>query len=719
MEFVGGGCLTDRLAAGPLPPRDAAELVETLARAMHYAHQQGVIHRDLKPANVLLTACGLAQDEARPQAALLLPKISDFGLAKHLDAPAGQTRSGAIVGTPSYMAPEQAAGLTAAVGPAADVYALGAILYECLTGRPPFRAATALETLEQVRTQDPVPPRRLQPKVPRELDTICSKCLRKAPPDRYVSAGALAEDLRRFRDGAPIRARPVPLWERAWKWARRRPAAAGLMALGGLAVAAGLVGLWLHTTSLDAQVRRAELQKRRADTNYQQARQAINQMLARLDKFHASGVPQVEALRRDLRQNALTFFEGIAAAEADAEPAIRFDVAQAYLVMVPLLNQQGQSEAARAKLDRARLLLQQLIADDLANQDYQAELAKCFDLLANSAGGEEGLRFREQALAVRQALCRAQPDNAAWQRALAVSHINMGVSYYGTGRLQRAEPCWQEAVRLREKLAREYPEEAQYQFDLAVSYSNLALLYANTDRHSEADALYRKCEPLLTELVRNHPHEKPWSFALVQTLRVWGALLNTARRAEEARAPLGRAIQIMDEWLREDPLHTGVQELLLGCLVARMNNSTLLHLWDEGDKDWQRGLALSAQLKTWNELCIGALWDARFEAHALAVARAEHLAKQPGLTSANRFELVKAYSQAAQAARKDRLLPPTEQGLTAERYARQAVQLLDQARQDGLFKDPALVEQAKKEPDLDPLRSWEDFQKLMHELAGQ
>jgi tetratricopeptide (TPR) repeat protein len=223
MELVEGGTLAQQLARAPLAARPAAELLEKLARAVHYAHERGVIHRDLKPANVLLTADGT-------------PKISDFGLARRLteticpgaESPAAQTQTGAILGTPSYMAPEQAAGRGKEAGPATDVYALGAILYECLTGRPPFRGATALETAQQVLRDDPVPPRKLQPGVPRDLETVCLKCLHKEPHKRYARAADLADDLRRQLEGRPVAARPAGRAERAWRWSRRNPHAAAL-----------------------------------------------------------------------------------------------------------------------------------------------------------------------------------------------------------------------------------------------------------------------------------------------------------------------------------------------------------------------------------------------------------------------------------------------------------------------------------------------------------
>jgi serine/threonine protein kinase len=198
MEFCAGGSLADRLRGQPLPPREAARLLETISRAVHAAHQRGIVHRDLKPANVLFTGEGV-------------PKVADFGLAMGLDAEVGMTmyRSGAILGTPSYMAPEQAAGRTKEIGPAADVYALGAILYECLTGRPPIQGETALDTVRQVIGDEPVPPALLQAAVPRDLETICLKCLHKAPDRRYGSAQELADDLGRFLAGEPVLARRV------------------------------------------------------------------------------------------------------------------------------------------------------------------------------------------------------------------------------------------------------------------------------------------------------------------------------------------------------------------------------------------------------------------------------------------------------------------------------------------------------------------------------
>ncbi len=217
LELLDGGGLDDRLAGNPQAARPAAELMVTLARAVHVAHQAGIVHRDLKPTNVLYSSDGV-------------PKITDFGLAKRIDSDAEHTQSGQIMGSPSYMAPEQARGDSRKVGPAADVYALGAILYEMLTGRPPFKGETPIETVRQVVDDDPVAPSRLVPRVSRDLETICLKCLQKEPARRYESAEALADDLTRYLRGEPILARRTDTFVRGLKWGRRHPLAAAILA---------------------------------------------------------------------------------------------------------------------------------------------------------------------------------------------------------------------------------------------------------------------------------------------------------------------------------------------------------------------------------------------------------------------------------------------------------------------------------------------------------
>jgi eukaryotic-like serine/threonine-protein kinase len=287
LELVDGGSLAGWLKDRRPKPRDAARLVDTLARAMHFAHQRGIVHRDLKPANILLVGAPGSKDggkekPATPTASPLgpVPKITDFGLAKRLGGDARLTRLGDVLGTPNYMPAEQARGQLDKIGPAVDTYALGAILYEMLTGRPPAQGKTVLDTLIAVERSRPVPPSQLGVKVPRDLEAICMKCLEKKPDERYPSALALADDLHRFLEGGTIAARHAGLGERVLKWARRRPAAAALLALSGAALAALLTFNSIYTVQLRGERNTAVREWHSAD----QQRDALQITAAELKK---------------------------------------------------------------------------------------------------------------------------------------------------------------------------------------------------------------------------------------------------------------------------------------------------------------------------------------------------------------------------------------------------------------------------------------------------
>jgi WD40 repeat protein/predicted Ser/Thr protein kinase len=330
MEYVDGGRLADSLRGTPWAPRRAAELAETLARAVHAAHERGVVHRDLTPSNVLLTADGQ-------------PKVVDFGLAKLVVGGAGHTASGDVLGTPSYIAPEQAGGRSREVGPAADVYALGAILYELLTGRPPFQAETPLDTLLQAVRDEPVAPRRLRPNVPRDLETVCLKCLDKEPARRYPGAAALADDLRRYLDGEPVRARPVGTAGRAARWARRRPAVAALLAV----CAAGFAAAFAAVTWEGRQARLAQGRTEIERTAAQEARRSEAAQRRSFQRL-AAGLLRDSALRHcedgDVGRGLLWLAQSLQLApddDPDLQRAIRTNLAGWEGQVHPLLSLLG------------------------------------------------------------------------------------------------------------------------------------------------------------------------------------------------------------------------------------------------------------------------------------------------------------------------------------------------------------------------------------------
>jgi serine/threonine protein kinase len=480
LEYVDSGSLKERLDGTPQLALPSARLVETLARAVQYAHEHGVIHRDLKPANVLLVRrdgpeaipLGSGPDEE----GRYVPKVADFGLAKRVGGAAstpatGPTQSGAIVGTPSYMSPEQAAGRIGEVGPAADVYALGAILCELLTGRPPFKAQTPLETLLQVLSEEPVPPTRLQPKLPRDLETICLKCLQKDPRKRYPSAAALADDLRRFLSGEPILARPVPPLERAVKWARRRPTAAALAAVSALAVLALLIGGWWSNEAL-----------RQAAAREQRKAEELEK-----ERLHAT---TQQALATARLVNAL-----------DLSEPLSLEVKAEYLAK----TEEGQF-FRKQFAGHARAFYQKLLAGkDIADK--------------NNPNPE-----------VRRQIGRA------WH-GLGMSHavLNEGAA---------AEKAYLQAAVVQESLVKDFPAEEACRVDLALTYQNLGEAYEARGDKAKAAGSYAKIVPLFDALPADykrlvHMHKlshKLWTLGKSEEAFRWASRiiddLQTALRVE-------------------------------------------------------------------------------------------------------------------------------------------------------------------------------------------
>jgi eukaryotic-like serine/threonine-protein kinase len=453
LEYVDGGSLAQRLREAPSAVREAAELVETLARAVDYAHRRGIVHRDLKPANVLLVRSdpihGVLLGTGPAEAGHYEPKITDFGLAKLADAGADQTPSEAFLGTPHYMAPEQAAGKSKDIGPAADVYALGAILYECLTGRPPFQGATPLDTLEQVRTREPVRPSRLRPQVPRDLETICLKCLEKDPAKRYAAACGLADDLRRFLNHEPILARPASWGQRAVKWARRRPERAlltAVTAVAAVAVVALLAGsVWYGVTEPR---RRAEAARRRADETYREFVRLHDEALFHgMDSLSGgtllTGMDAAANLQAsaDAARKALRL-AGVGGDAEEAAPDLGWDgdqraevTARCYTLLVLLADGTARQAPGEEGSRRALQVLDRVPQLGAPTRAYHLRRARYLEQL-----GDEAAARQEQARA------EALPPSTA-------------LDYFLLGDLHYKQGEWQEAARAFETVTGLRPDD--------------------------------------------------------------------------------------------------------------------------------------------------------------------------------------------------------------------------------------------------------------------
>jgi len=741
MEYVGRGSLAQHLAKLLLPARAAAELVEVLARAVQAAHDKGILHRDLKPANVLLAEDGtrknadvadedgsegkICVDPPDPRFSAshsLVPKITDFGLAKQLDDPTHPTQSGALLGTPSYMAPEQAAGESVAIGPAVDVYGLGAILYECLTGRPPFRAATVLETLDQVRNENPLPPRRLQPKLPRDLQTICLKCLEKDPRRRYGSAEALADDLGRFLTGKPIVARPVRWWERAWKWARRNPAAAALAALSLLAALALPIGLAVHNAQLETALAQTRKQSTRADANYSAARASMGRMVDRLNAQRLANVPRLKELRRELLEDSLAFYQAILERADNPDPAVRLDAAFALAETGAIQVTLGRPDPAREHLQRASAILEELPADYRDRPVCRNKLAQCHKYLGSLAMDatkwDEAERHFRAHFTLYERLAGEDLDYALWQKELAGADHQLGLLFQSLGRLPEAQTHYERSTLRRTQLVAAHPGDESYRAQLAETHVNLGWLVGLQKRLSQAQAETEKAIGLLEPLHERHPDDLGYTLALSAACANLGTFLQQAGKRAEAEQRLTQAIGLADAALAREPQLEEARVRAANTHGMRAQLYEALGRWADSAKDWDHVVALSQGPNAWLPRALRAVALARAGDHARAAAGALALEQDPAITPDGLAALAGVYAVSVGRVRKDARLAPAERDALAEKYAVSAVAVLRKLQGQGYFQDTGHALNLVIDWDLLPLLGRPDFQRLLKEVAS-
>jgi serine/threonine protein kinase len=706
MEYVDGGSLADRLGGKPWPLRDAARLVETLARAIHAAHRLGVVHRDLKPANILLTNDGI-------------PKIADFGLAKCLDTETGLTRTEWIVGSPSYMAPEQAGKAAGqAIGPRADVYSLAAILYELIAGRPPFQAATVLETLEQVRSGLPIAPARLRPGLPRDLATICLKCLEKDPARRYDSAAELAEDLRRFQAGEAIQARPVGAHERIWRWCRREPVVASM----AVALLAGLVGVatqWrraeLHLKDALHQRSRAELhlgnarqQQSRAEENERKQIEANRSLQLANDRERTASrraherfiaamtalrkfeditknqtllrEPHLEGLRAELLQTALGFYSQFQASlEEDGSPEARNHLVEAYARVAQLTWELGRQDEALAANRRALAMVERMAAATPDDPEKRFALAGChtrigFTLRTMGRPGEARVSYG-QARAIQEPLARDHPGVARYREVLSWTLSNLGVIEQDVGCSAEAIHLHRQALEIHEGLVRQQPANAPYRSDLGWCRRYLSQALASAGDLGAALRSAAQAVALYEELAGDDRRNVEFRWRLARSLDEMGRIGALSDRPAGAAEALERAAEIHEALASENPGFYGVD-------IVR-------------NRLYAAGQRLAAGRAEEARACLRRAEDELKRSHPVRAGMLLHdLACSHVLWSA---------------AGREGAIGPAER----EARTRQAIAVLRRA----IMAGHAELMQVRRDPVLDPLRRRRDFEEMILDLS--
>lgn len=548
MECALGGSLAGKLDGTPVAPRTAVRLIQTVAAAVHTAHLAGIVHRDLKPGNILLT------DEPDPFAT---PKVSDFGLAKSDDVSQPPTSTLAILGTPSYMAPEQAFGRSKRVGPAADVYSLGAILYEMLTGRPPFKGATPYETLLQVRTFDLVWPRRLRPDLRASLEAICLKCLEQHPQHRYPTAAALADDLGRFSTGAAVHARLPSSRRRLQRWAKANPSTAKM----SFALVAGLTGsiialsaLWLHAEEKRREASRSAevaLQSRIA------ARKSLG-LYAESAKRLFRGPESISEDEKGEFVRAVEMAVGVLSPPT-GDPAEEHAAAYALLKFADCLRALRELEAATELCRKGIEALGRLSSENPDRLriafDYSQGCSQLFSLLQKTERIDEAESYIREAIRVGEIVRSRNPESDECRGALANYRAQLARILIDRGDFAAADHLVESAIEESRSLCDKYPDDP-FRWAAAHAHHQMKadLLFAR-DRSIEGFVGQARFGLSMSAWNRDNIRRNDWGgvlIAVTNTIQVTAALAHFGR-AEEAEELAGISLAAAEEYVRAAP----------------------------------------------------------------------------------------------------------------------------------------------------------------------
>jgi tetratricopeptide (TPR) repeat protein len=548
--------------------RTVAQFGLQAAEALDHAHQLGVIHRDIKPANLLLEWQSGAVNPPRLW-------VTDFGLA-YCRGQTGMTLTGDVIGTLRYMSPEQALGKRTSIDHRTDIYSLGAALYECLTLEPALPGKDREELLRQMALDEPPRPRRRNPAVPLELETIIVKAMEKDPEERYASAQELADDLRRFLEDRPIRAQPPTVWQRARKWSRRHQAVVraavvfGLLAFVGLA--AGTVLVWQEKERTREALAEANShyealleQRRQAEANYRQARDAVDRYYTKISEVRLLKVPGLQPLRKELLQTAQEFYEDFVARRGD-DPNARAELALA-LCRLAEITSQIESASNAVELYRRALELEDQLAreqpDPVAHQralgTIQLSLGNLYLSLGQTNDGEAALG---KSLVIRNQLAADHPQEMAYQEELSETHRSLGDLYADTSRAADAETAYVQAARALEPVMRAAPGDPVSQDALAACLIQTGKLYRSMGRRADAERAFKQCLDLREQLLKTHPADAGYQSSLATIHQNLGGCYDDAGQREKAEASYRRALALCQDLARANPAVTGYQNSL-------------------------------------------------------------------------------------------------------------------------------------------------------------
>ncbi len=595
MELVRGCTLSQYLKHGPLSVDVAVSLFIKLADAVQHAHSHSVIHRDLKPSNILLAGSELPSNDPliRIESRIdFQPKIVDFGLAKRVDQVDSPTLTGDLIGTPSYMSPEQAQGNVQATGVGSDIYSLGAVFYEVLVGRPPFQGASPIETLELVLSQEPVRPTNLRAGLPRDIETICLKCLEKSPSRRYARASDLLDDLRRFQSGRPIAARPTGWVTRTMKWTKRKPALAALFASIAVGTASMLTIAALHNRSMSRALEANREEKSRADTNFKFAIRSIEQMLERVGFDQLSNQPEMEEMRAELLTDAVNFYAELLATQPETDIESRRMYYRALSRQGNILWMLGKNDSGRKSLQLAIDLQTQLSKELPKEPSVQHELAKSYishglidrnsasfrtaidllediqatyptcqldlaqaltNLATTTALSDEAEAHHLRSLGLRQKLLQQMPNDQRLKFGVGQSQYNLGFLYFRTGRLDIASEALSEAISIFEELVEQHGTVTDYQSSLAECYTSFATLRNQTGEFDIADTLMQKGINIRSLLVTRFPKIPSMRMSLARSYLTQVSFLHPKNHYAEAFKLGQKALEIAEQLNREVP----------------------------------------------------------------------------------------------------------------------------------------------------------------------